>query len=184
MKGQGTGIGLARSALFFDKEWLTVDNNPTSPYYGRAYLTATLFVNGPQGSYTRSPIVLSYSDDGGLTWSPPQEISGHHSSCSYQTTGPAGECDEDQFSIPVVTSDGTVYVHFHNYQNQSAWEVSFDFDAQIMVVKSTDGGQTWSDPVPAVQLEDGLSDMPWSVVARQTIWGHQIRWNAAGKYCR
>lgn len=180
MKGQGTGIGPARSALFFDKEWLTVDHNPTSPYYGRAYLTAMLFVNGPQGSYTRSPIVLSYSDDGGLTWSPPQEISGHHSSCSYQTTGPAGECDEDQFSIPVVTSDGTVYVHFHNYQNQSAWEVSFDFDAQIMVVKSTDGGQTWSDPVPAVQLEDGLSDMPWSVVARQTIWGHQIRWNAAG----
>lgn len=50
MKGQGTGMGPARSALFFDKKWLTVDNNPTSLYYGRAYQTATLFVNGPQGS--------------------------------------------------------------------------------------------------------------------------------------
>lgn len=79
-----------------------------------------------------------------------------------------------------MVSDGTVYVHFYNYQNESAWEVSFDFDAQIMVVKSTDNGQTWSDPVLTVQLEDGLSDMPWSVIARQTIWGHEIRWNAAG----
>lgn len=180
MKGQGTGIGPANRATFFDKEWLTVDNNPDSPFYGRAYLTATLFVNGPQGAYTRSPIVLSYSDDGGLTWTPPVEISGSHPSCSFQTTGPAGKCDEDQFSIPVVAPDGTVYVHFHNYQHEAAWEVPFDFDAQIMVVKSTDGGQTWSDPVPAAQLEDGLSDMPWSVISRQTIWGHQIRWNAAG----
>lgn len=88
-------------------------------------------MNKSQGSYT-PPIVLSYSDDGGLTWSPPQEISAQHPSCSYQRTGPPGECNEDQFSIPVVASDGTVYVHLYNDQNQSAWEVSFDFDAQIM----------------------------------------------------
>jgi hypothetical protein len=49
-----------------------------------------------------------------------------------------------------------------------------------MVTKSTNGGQTFGNPVPAVQLEDGLSDMPFSVISRQTIWGHQIRWNAAG----
>ncbi len=182
MMGQGTGIGPANRATFFDKEWLTVDNNPASPFYGRAYLTATLFVNGPLGTYTRSPIALSYSDDGGLTWTPPVEISGQHPSCTFQTTvtQSSTECDEDQFSIPVVAPNGTVYVHFHNYQNEDAWEEPFDFDAQIMVVKSTDGGVTWSDPVPAVQLEDGLSDMPWSVISRQTIWGHQVRWNAAG----
>jgi hypothetical protein len=33
-----------------------------------------------------------------------------------------------------------------------------------------------SDPVPAVQLEDGLSDMPFNAEAAQTIWGHQFRW--------
>ena len=32
----------------------------------------------------------------------------------------------------------------------------------------------------AAQLEDGLRDMPWSVIGRQTVWGHQIRWASAG----
>ena len=49
-----------------------------------------------------------------------------------------------------------------------------------MVVKSTNGGQSFSTPSQAAQLEDGLSDMPYSVIGRQTIWGHQIRWTSAG----
>jgi len=100
--------------------------------------------------------------------------------CTYQETGPAGECDEDAFSIPEVASDGTVYVQFANGQNEAQWEVPLDFDSQLLVVKSTDGGETFSSPVPAVQLEDGLSDMPFSVIRRQTVWGHQIRWTAVG----
>lgn len=180
MKGTGTGIGPANQATFFDKEWITVDNNPLSPYYGRAYLTASRFLNGPQGSYAESPIYLSTSDDGGKTWATPIEISGSHASCTYQETGAPGECDEDQFSIPEVAPNGDVYVHFLNEQNEAAWEVDFDFDNQIMVVKSTDGGVTWGAPVPVVQVEDGFSDMPFSVIGRQTVWGHQIRWAAAG----
>jgi hypothetical protein len=85
-----------------------------------------------------------------------------------------------QFGIPAVASDGAVYVHFTNGQNQAAWEQALDFDSQLMVVKSTDGGATFSPPVPAVQLEDGLSDMPWSVIQRQTVYGHQIRWTPIG----
>jgi hypothetical protein len=179
-KGQGTGIGPANRAVFWDKEFIAVDNWPDSPHFGRIYVTATRFLNGLQGSYAESPIYISWSDDGGLTWSEPKEVSGSHESCTFQTTGGGTECDEDQFGYPAVAPDGTVYVHFHNYQNEAAWEVPFDFDAQIMVVKSTDGGVTWSGPVPVVQLEDGLSDMPFSVIFRQTIWGHQVRWNAAG----
>jgi BNR/Asp-box repeat len=180
LKGQGTGIGPANRALFYDKEWMTVDNYPTSPFYGRAYVTSTRFTNGLHGSFARAPIVLSYSDDGGLTWSREQEVSGSHSSCTYQSAGSKGECDENQFSIPEVAPDGTLYVHFFNGQNEAAWEVDSDFDSQIMVIKSTDGGRTFGNPVPVVQLEDGLSDMPFSVIGRQTVWGHQIRWNAAG----
>ena len=179
-KGQGTGIGPANNATFFDKEWLTVDNNPSSRHYGRAYLTATRFLNGPHGSYAESPIWLSYSDDGGRTWSSPTEISGSSPDCSYQETGPANECDESSFSIPEVATDGTLYVHFVNNQNEDQWEVPSDFDGQLMVVRSTDGGQTFSAPVAAVQLEDGFSDTPWSVIGRQTVWGHQIRWTSVG----
>lgn len=180
MMGTGTGIGPANQAIFWDKEWITVDNNPDSDFYGRAYLTATRFVNGLFGSYAESAIYLSWSDDGGLTWSTPAEISGSHPSCTFQSAGPANECDEDQFSIPTVGPDGALYVHFANYQNEAAWEVEEDFDSQIMVVTSTDGGGTVNDPVPAVQLEDGGSDMPYSVIGSQTVWGHQIRWAPYG----
>ncbi len=178
--GTGTGIGPANNAVFYDKEWLTVDNTPSSPHYGRAYVTTTRFLNGPHGSYAESPIMISWSDDGGRTWSKPREISGNHPSCTFQSTGPAGECDEDQFSIPEVASDGTLYVQFANGQNDAAWEVDEDLDNQIMVLKSTDGGATFGNPVPAVQLEDGASDTPYSVIRRQTVWGHQIRWTAIG----
>ncbi len=180
LKGVGTGIGPANRALFYDKEWLTVDNWPTSPHYGRAYLVSTKFTNGLFGSYARAPIVLSTSDDGGLTWTAPVEISGSHPSCTSQSTGSAGECDEDQNAIPAVAPDGTVHVTFGNYQNEAAWEVPFDFDSQIMVVTSHDGGVTFGDPVQVVQREDGASDMPFSVIGRQTVWGHQIRWSSDG----
>jgi hypothetical protein len=79
-----------------------------------------------------------------------------------------------------VASDGTLYIHFKNGQNDAEWEVPLDFDNQLMLLRSTDGGATFDGPFPAVQLEDGLSDMPFSVIGRQTIWGHQIRWDAAG----
>jgi len=182
-KGQGTGIGPANGATFFDKEWLTVNNYPGTPSYGRAVVTATRFLNGPHGSYAESPIWMSYSDDGGRTWSEPTEISGSNPAyCTYQETGGANECDEDQFSIPEFGPDGTLYVHFLNFQHRAAWEVEFDFDSQIMVVKAppTAGRPQFGAPVHAVDLEDGLSDMPYSVIGRQTVWGHQIRWTAAG----
>ena len=178
--GTGAGIGPANRAVFWDKVWLTVDNNPGSPFYGRVYVTATRFLNGLQGSFAEAPIYLSYSDDGGSTWSTPQEISGSNPSCTFQTTGSGTRCDEDQNSIPEVAPNGDVYVYFANFQNEAAWEVPFDFDSQVMIVKSTDGGVTWQNPVAVAQREDGTSDMPWSVISRQTVWGHQIRWSSDG----
>ncbi len=178
--GTGAGIGPANRATFYDKEYITVDNNPGSDFYGRAYVTTTRFLNGRFGSYAESPILISWSDDGGLTWTTPKVISGSHPSCTFQSTGDDTACDEDQFSIPEVGPDGALYVHFANFQNEDAWEFEEDFDSQLMVVKSTDGGETFSDPVQVVQLEDGTSDMPFSVIRRQTVWGHQIRWAPYG----
>ena len=97
---------------------------PGSPHYGRAYLTTTRFLNGLHGSYAESPIVLSYSDDGGRTWSAPEGDLGQPSELHVPETGGGTECDEDQFSIPEVASDGTLYVHFANEQNEAAWEAN------------------------------------------------------------
>jgi hypothetical protein len=180
-KGQGAGIGPATQREVLRQGVADGRQQPGSPHYGRAYLTATRFENGLQDSYAGSPIYLSYSDDGGRTWSEPRVISGSNPEvCTYQETGPAGECDEDQFSIPEVAHDGTLYVHFQNFQNEAEWETAFDFDSQIMVTRSVDGGETFSSPVPTAQFEDGLTDMPYSVINRPTLWGHQIRWTSAG----
>ena len=122
MKGQGASIGPANNAVFFDKEWLTVDNTPSSPHYGRAYLVAVRFLNDLHGAYAESPVYLAISDDGGRTWSAPKEISGSNPLCTAQSTGPSGECDENSFPIPEVAPNGDLVVHFANGNIDEAWE--------------------------------------------------------------
>jgi hypothetical protein len=118
---------------------------------------------------------MAYSDDGGLTWSAGQEISGRAAFCTFQTAGPAGECDEDQGSTSVVAPDGTVYVAFVNGQNSAAWETGKEAESSYLVVSSTDGGVTWSAPVDAADLEDGKHDLPLNADRRQTLTGYQLR---------
>jgi hypothetical protein len=182
-KGKGAGIGNANNAVFWDKEYIDANNFPGTLGYGRVVVTATKFINGLHGSYESSAIFLSYSDDGGVTWVKPFEISGFSEElCTYQTEGPNdGHCDEDQDSYPEFASSGDLYVRFHNYQHEEAWEIPFDFDTQVMIVKAaaTDGDPQFGDPVQVVDVEDGGSDIPFTVIGRQSPWGHQIRWNAS-----
>ncbi len=180
MKGQGAGIGPSNQALFFDKEWLTVDNYPNSPHYGRAYLVAARYLNALHGSYDESPVYFAYSDDGGRNWSQPKEISGSNPLCVNQSAGPAGECDEDSFPISEVAPNGDVVVHFASGNVSAAWETPGEYEQTLMAVKSTDGGATFSAPVVIANLEDGAADTPWSVIGRQTVTGHQIRWQSPG----
>jgi photosystem II stability/assembly factor-like uncharacterized protein len=166
--------------IFNDKEWIVTDVDPDSPFYGRTYLTWTRFLSN-SGVYVESPIWESHSDDGGLTWSPPQEISGSNARfCTFQAAGPGGECDQGQFSVPTVAPDGTVYVAFTNEQHEAAWEPGEVSDDQYLVVKSADGGQTWSDPTHVTDMEDGSRDYPLNVNDRQTLTGYQVRVNPAG----
>ena len=176
----GVGCDLSKTQLFDDKEWITTDNNPTSPFYGRSYLTWSKF-ESHDGAYASSAIFESHSDDGGATWTPGKEISGFNAAlCTFQVSGPANECDENQFSVPTVAPNGTVYVAFQNEQNQALWEQGEEFDNQYLVVKSTNGGTTWSSPSFAVGLEDGSRDYPLNVDGRQTLTNYQVRVNSAG----
>ena len=180
LKGQGAGIGPSNQALFFDKEWLTVDNYPNSPHYGRAYLVAARYLNGLHGSYDESPVYFAYSDDGGRSWSKAKEISGSNPLCVNQSAGPAGECDEDSFPISEVAPNGDVIVHFASGNVSAAWETPGEYEQTLMAVKSTNGGASFSAPVVIANLEDGAADTPWSVIGRQTVTGHQIRWQSPG----
>jgi hypothetical protein len=169
------------TGLFNDKEWVTTDNNPASPHYGTTYVTWSAFLGDAEGNYLESPIIEAHSTDGGYTWSKPQEISGSNRAlCTLQGDGPAGECDEDQASVPTVGPDGTVYVSFINDQNEALWEPREVFEDQYLVVKSSDGGVTWSDPQFIVGLEDGSRDYPLNVFERQTLTDYQVRVWAPG----
>jgi hypothetical protein len=53
--------------LAYDKDWLTCDNGPASPFHGRCYLAYTL-VGEQEG---QDDLAVQRSDDGGLSWSAP-----------------------------------------------------------------------------------------------------------------
>ncbi|TMI09322.1 hypothetical protein E6H34_00840 [Candidatus Bathyarchaeota archaeon] len=111
-------------SIFNDKEWLAIDNTPTSPFYGRIYVTWSQFMLDSTGSvYSASPIELAFSDDKGNTFSNPIDVTGSivtNPNCLgfALNAANAGRCVEDQFSVPVVAKDGTVYVVFINGQHE------------------------------------------------------------------
>jgi hypothetical protein len=121
-------------AILNDKEWIAADWHVSSPYRDRVYVTWTRYVfNAHNGAYTQSPIFFASSSDGGATFTTPENISGN---VLY-----------DQGSRPIVGYDGTVYVIFEGATRLST------LDSQ-WIVKSTDGGATWSKPVRIADVQD------------------------------
>lgn len=192
---QGTGT-------FNDKEWVAAD--PTDASGNTAYVTWTQF-NGLAGS---SPIVISKTTDGGVTWSAPQVIS-----TKYQL---------DQGSTVVVDGAGTVDVTFETFltggYDAVAFAVSHDggatfttrilskvddipsplpgatfrddsfptlaidgstlhvvwsnwngTDADVVYMRSSDGGSTWTSPVT---IGGGAGDQffPWIAARNGTVY--------------
>ena len=117
-----------------DKNHMWIDNCPSSPYKGNLYVAWTPFTNASYGD-----IELSYSSDGGLTWSDPSDISselaGFHQGVNI-STGPNGE----------------VYVIWSVYEGSQQSEKAIGF------TKSTDGGGTFETPVKIIDNINGVRD--------------------------
>ena len=121
-------------AILNDKEWMAIDTHVGSPFQDRIYVSWTRFIFNPMtGGYVQSPIAFAYSSDDGATFSNPVLISGN---VLY-----------GQGSRPVVGPDGTVYVF---------WDASTRLPAfdSIWMVKSTDCGVSWSNPMAIATLTD------------------------------
>jgi len=117
-----------------DKPWVAVDSHSASRFRDRVYVSWTRFVfNASNGRYVQSPIMFAYSKDGGATFSGGELI--------------VGNVLYSQGSHPAIGPDGTVYV----FWNGSTRKATLD---SIWVVKSTDGGVSWSKPVAVSQLVD------------------------------
>ncbi|OLE69633.1 hypothetical protein AUF78_10395 [archaeon 13_1_20CM_2_51_12] len=108
---------------FNDKPYLAVDDT-TGPFAGRVYVSWTRFNSGGT-----SDIIVAYSKDGGATFS---------------SSSPVSNSVLNQGSVPVVGSDGSLYIVWNDLSN-----------SQIMETKSIDGGVSFSSPVvvsPTVPL--------------------------------
>jgi hypothetical protein len=99
------------SARFDDKPAIAVDASSASPHKNRVYVAWTRVARN-----TSSRVVLSSSDDGGLTWSAPVNVN--------RTTG------DLTYASLAVARNGTLYVV---WTDQSHY--------QLRIVRSTDGGR-------------------------------------------
>jgi hypothetical protein len=123
------------STSFIDMPNLAVDVPRKGALYGNIYVAYTVFSNTTEGS-VENRIFLQRSTDGGATWStPPVQLS------------TAGELvQRPTIAIdPIDLSGKTVYVAFRRFAGGGASD-------GIVVVRSTDGGKTFSklpDVVPS-----------------------------------
>jgi hypothetical protein len=56
-------LGDFAPAFFYDKEQITVDNHPSSPHYGRIYVTYIKFHMQPDGFSDYCPVQVAYTDN-------------------------------------------------------------------------------------------------------------------------
>jgi hypothetical protein len=123
---------------FNDKEWISVDDNPSSPFFGRVYLSWTEFRSALQNP--AEPVSVAVSTDGGATFSAPKKLS----PAGNNVTG-----NGRQGSAIATGPDGTVYV---------AWE---EGSSQVVSI-SRDGGTKWARPVTIGPVDDIDDPIPGS----------------------
>src|SRR4051812_36210818 len=148
-----------------DKQFMAIDHNATAcsgtpatatpgasctPFQDRIYVTWTEFA--PDGT---AFIYESYSADYGEHFSPRHVVSLNSPLCPNDYgLGTADSCNENQFSQPFVGPDGVLYVLFSNFNNAATTGTTDDNRNQILLVKSVDGGNTFSNPVKVADYYD------------------------------
>ena len=111
---------VAAQGISFDKNWVTCDNTRTSPFFGRCYLTFT-------HSSDEDMLAVSFTTDGGLTWSPPTDIGARPAVGVFPVVRPTGEL---------------VVVYL--------WETQ---PLAIASSRSTDGGASFAPPVRIAEVD-------------------------------
>lgn len=127
--------------LFNDKEAITVDGSAASPFFGRAYVSWTQF-RGSVFTFSAEPVMIAHSDDGGETWSAPNQLSAAHNN-----TAVGGRQGSAVRSGP----DGAVYV---------VWEDGDINGTKQVVAVSHDGGVSFSRPITIAYFHDIQNPIP------------------------
>lgn len=115
--------GLGRTA---DKQWMTVDTNPSGRFAGNVYVGFTLFAG------FSSEIWFSRSIDHGEHFSAPVKLSVANNDGPFNT-----------YIFLGTAPDGTLYITYGSFPSHLSPE------SDVWLLKSTDGGQTFSGPTLA-----------------------------------
>jgi hypothetical protein len=120
------------NTTFSDKEQVWADNAASSPFFGTVYLCWASFRGQEKGNAAPAPLVVAVSHDGGTTWT------------QRQVTAAANNSQRNPLDGCTVRTDshGNAYV-FGVGTVSSAGHNAFE-----LMVRSTDGGRTWTRPEP------------------------------------
>jgi hypothetical protein len=123
------------STTFSDKEQVWADNAASSPFFGNAYLCLASFRSLSGGLASPQPLLVATSTDGGATWTQKQVTSASNNPFNTKQGFGRSGCTVR------TDSHGVVYV----FANQFA--VGMPGQGSHIMIKSFDGGKTWTQPV-------------------------------------
>src|SRR5215216_1289872 len=134
---QPVRVSKQSSATFSDKEQVWADNASSSSFFGNVYVCWANFVG------SSAPLVIARSTDGGSTWAQEKVTAAHNvaprmwgqSGCTVRTD-----------------SRGVVYVFYEQFQNPE--KVGLPPKGTQFLVKSFDGGATWTKPAAIFPIVD------------------------------
>jgi hypothetical protein len=137
--------GRVDKTVFLDKELLAVDNHPSSPYYGRLYMTYVKFhLVPPSGFSDYCPVMIGYTDD----IDPNGDGDLRDSVWTNNNVVPDNPGDDgigetaNQFAAPTIDDQGGVNVAY------ALEDCNSSIDRGLRFKRSATGGASWpANPV-------------------------------------
>jgi BNR repeat-like domain len=139
-------VGIAPRTQSADKNWVTCDNTPTSPYYGHCYNEW----DEPAGG---DLIMMSKSSDGGLTWTRPLNTANFDAGLGGQPlVQPSG-----RVIVPILGGDGIIA-----YQSSDGGHTWSGAVPVATIFWGGDPGGVRASPIPSASMDaDGRIYVSW-----------------------
>src|SRR5512138_3578730 len=119
------------SSTFSDKEQIWADNAASSPFFGNVYVCWASFRGQEKGNAAPAPLMVAVSSDGGNTWT------------EHQVSPAANNSQRNPMDGCTVRTDSQGAAYVFGVGTLPKGKQAFEF-----LVRSFDGGQTWTTPTP------------------------------------
>ena len=133
--------GAIDPSVFYDKELMAVDNNPSSAHYGRIYVTFIKFhMSGGNARSDFCPVQLAYTDN--IPTADPRTAIWSHTAVVPDAPGSGGiGPGANQWALPVVDPTGALDVSYVSEDCNTA------YDRAMFFTRSTNGGVSFEAPM-------------------------------------